>query len=190
MTLPPIDIVFFLIVLVFAVIGAVNGFLNEVFGKAAPVVAIWGAVLFYGRLVEPIERHIRVHLVAVILAFLSIFIAVFIVVKLVQILLRNVFRGEIFKSLDRFLGFAFGIVEGVAVVAVVLIVMRAQPWFNTDSLLEGSFFGNVLEPVISIPLSSLDSEGAAEGASGSIPPSGEVPEVPSAASPDAIDLGV
>ena len=37
MMFPAIDIVFLLVVLTFAIIGAINGFLNEVFGKAAPV---------------------------------------------------------------------------------------------------------------------------------------------------------
>lgn len=177
MTLPPIDIVFFLIVIVFAIAGAINGFVNEAFGKAAPVVSIWGAVLFYRNLVGPIEKYIKVHLVSVALAFLLIFIIVFIVMKIVQILIRNIFGGEILKSLDRFLGFVFGIVEGAAIVALVLIVMKEQPWFNTDSLLEGSLFNEVLSPIISIPFSS-------GGAPAAVPDAGASAEI---SAPPSVD---
>lgn len=155
MMFPAIDIVFLLVVLTFAIIGAINGFLNEVFGKAAPVVSIWVAILFYGQLVSPIEKHLKIHLVSVVLSFLLIFIIAFIVMKILQTTIKNIFGGEIFKDLDRFLGFVFGFLEGLAVVGVVLILMKAQPWFNVDTILDGSFFSRILNPVISIPLESL-----------------------------------
>lgn len=155
MMFPAIDIVFLLVVLTFAIIGAINGFLNEVFGKAAPVVSIWVAILFYGRLVSPIEKHLKIHLVSVVLSFLLIFIIAFIVMKILQTAIKNIFGGEIFKDLNRFLGFVFGFLEGLAVVGIVLILMKAQPWFNVDTILDGSFFSRILNPVISIPLESL-----------------------------------
>ena len=76
MTVPVIDLIFLLIVLVFAIIGAVNGFLNEVFGKAAPFVSAWVAILFYDKLVGPIEQNISIHWLSVILAFILIFVIV------------------------------------------------------------------------------------------------------------------
>lgn len=153
MSAPVIDLVFLLVVLAFSVFGAINGFLNELFGKAAPALSIWVSVLFYGKLAAPLERNIKIHLAAVALSFLLIFIVSFIVIKLVQALLKNIFSGSVFKSLDRFLGFAIGIVEGLAVVALALIIMKAQPWFETDAILAGSRFEKALDPVVSIPLS-------------------------------------
>lgn len=155
MMFPAIDIVFFVIVLGFAVFGAINGFLNEVFGKAAPVVSAWAALLFYSRLVSPIESHLKVHFVSVALAFLLIFIISFIIMKIVQAAVKNIFGGEIFRDLDRFLGFVFGLAEGLVIVGVILIFMQAQPWFKTGPVLSGSLFARILQPLISVPLQSI-----------------------------------
>ncbi len=155
MMFPAIDIVFLLVVLTFAVMGMINGFLNELFGKAAPVVSIWLAVLFYGRLVAPIEEHLKIHLLSVVLAFLLIFVISFIVMKILQTAIKNIFGGEIFKDMDRFLGFVFGLLEGLAVVGIVLILMKSQPWFKVDLMLDGSFFARILSPFISVPLENF-----------------------------------
>ena len=68
---------------------------------------------------------------------------------------QKIFSGAILKSLDRFLGLVFGLVEGVAVVCIILLILTAQPWFNTDSILKGSLFLKYLEPVISIPKGAI-----------------------------------
>lgn len=155
MTVPVIDLIFLLIVLVFAIIGAVNGFLNEVFGKAAPFVSAWVAILFYDKLVGPIEQNISIHWLSVILAFILIFVIVFIVMKILQILIRQIFDGEIFTSLDRFLGFLLGVAEGMAIVCIVLIIMISQPWFSVDNVLSGSYFLKLLGPIVSTSVNAL-----------------------------------
>ncbi|MBP3367104.1 MAG: CvpA family protein [Treponema sp.] len=157
MMFPAIDVVFLIIVFGFAVFGAINGFLNEVFGKAAPVVSAWTALLFYSRLVGPIEMHLKVHFVSVVLAFLLIFIISFIIMKIIQTAVKNIFGGDIFKDLDRLLGFVFGLAEGLVIVGVILIFMQAQPWFKTEPMLSGSFFARILQPFISVPLQSITS---------------------------------
>lgn len=155
MTGAPIDIVFLLIIIFFAVLAAINGFLNEVFGKAAPVVAVWVALIFYKPLVHPIQQYVKNPTVSVILAFTLVFVIAFIVVKLLQSVMKNIFGGEIFKQLDRFLGVLFGIVEGFAVVCVILILLRIQPWFSVSSVLEKSFFDSLLNPFVREPLNGF-----------------------------------
>jgi membrane protein required for colicin V production len=155
MTFPAIDIVFLVIVLGFGIFGAINGFLNEVFGKAAPVVSAWVALLFYNRLVSPMEEHLQIHFVAVTLSFLLIFVIAFIVMKIVQTMIKNLFGGEIFKDLDKFLGFVFGVIEGLAVTGIILLFMYAQSWFKIDEILSGSFFDRILHPILSNPLETI-----------------------------------
>lgn len=155
MMIAPIDIVFLLIILLCSVLAAMNGFLNEVFGKAAPVVAVWVALIFYKPLVLPIQQYVKNPTVSVILAFVLVFVMAFIVVKLMQSVIKNIFGGEIFTQLDRFLGVIFGIIEGVAVVCVILILLRLQPWFPVSSILEKSFFDSMLNPFVREPLNGF-----------------------------------
>ena len=153
--LTAVDVVFLAVVLIFAVIGAVNGFVNEVFGKAAFVVGVWAAVLFHKQLVPPIERQLGFHAGAVAIAFAAVFVAAFVVVKLVQLVARSVAHGYLFGGLDRVLGFAFGAVEGLALVALAVVVMMAQTLFDVTSLLENSLIARLLEPLLSAPLEKL-----------------------------------
>lgn len=157
-----VDVVFLAVVLILAVVGAVNGFVNEVFGKAAFVVGAWAAVLFHKQLVPPIEQHMSFHAGAVAIAFVAVFVVAFVVVKLVQLVARSVAQGYLFKDLDRALGFALGAVEGLAFVAVAIIVMRAQPFVDVTSILEDSLFAHSLEPLLSAPLENLSGEGLPE----------------------------
>ena len=54
--------------------------------------------------------------------------------KILQTAIKNIFGGEIFKDLDRFLGFVFGLLEGLAVVGVVLILMKDDTNFEMISV--------------------------------------------------------
>ena len=153
--LAAVDLVFLAFVLILAVAGAVNGFVNEVFGKAAFVVGVWAAVLFHKQLVPPIERQLGFHGGAVAIAFVAVFVVAFVAVKLVQLAARGVARGYLFGELDRVLGFALGALEALALVAVAVIVMRAQTLFDVTSVLENSLIANLLEPLLASPLEKL-----------------------------------
>ncbi|MCI5830213.1 MAG: CvpA family protein [Treponema sp.] len=155
MNLPVIDLVFILIIVLLAVIGLAKGFLDEVLGKVIPVASIWIAFLFFGYLVAQVESKVKIHLVAIICSFLIVFIAAFILLKIVQLVLKKLFSGSILKSLDRFLGFVFGLVEGIFVVCIIILILKLQPWFNVSSILHGSIFVKFLAPVISIPVEAI-----------------------------------
>ncbi|MBQ5492197.1 MAG: CvpA family protein [Treponema sp.] len=139
-----LDLVFLAIIALFAVVGLVRGFIRELFARGAPVLALWAAMLAFRKVNEYVEPHVQIHILSVIISFLLVFIAVYIVLMIVRNIISGVFGGEIFKGLDRLLGFAFGIVEGLAVVALLLIILQAQPWFDVQSLLDESFFYKML----------------------------------------------
>lgn len=155
MTLPIIDFLFLIVVLAFGVIGVLKGFLNGVFGIAAPILGLWLAAVFCGKLSVPLESQLGIHWLSVILAYLIIFVAVFLIVKIIEKILRGIFTGSIMRSLDRFLGLVLGMAEGVAVVTVIIIVLKAQPWFTVDGLLEGSVFYKVLAPLVASAVPSV-----------------------------------
>ena len=82
MNLPVIDMVFTIVIIALALFGMINGFINEVMGKIIPIVSIWIAFMTFRYVVEPIEKNVNMHFVAVVLAFLIVFIACFIVLKI------------------------------------------------------------------------------------------------------------
>ena len=155
MTFNFLDIVFIVIILFIAIHGAVNGFIKELFGKAALILGILIAVMFYAKLMPYINRHIKSAFVSQILAFLLIFVFVYLIVRLIQHFVGTFFSGDILKGLDRALGFFLGAAEGLVLVALVLVFLYAQPWFKVGPLVDKSFFHTVLENFLAKPVSKV-----------------------------------
>ena len=148
MNLAIIDVVFIFIILALAINGAVKGFIAELLGKAAFWVGLLVGILFYNVLAAVLIQWIPVVFFAQILGFLLLFILTFIIIKLVQHILSCLFKGDILGSLNKALGFFLGVAEGILVVAVILFLLHAQPWVETDALLQGSLFYSIfMEPV-------------------------------------------
>ncbi len=156
MQLPIIDLFFILVIALCALSCLIKGFVDSVFNKASPILALLAGVLFYKFLLPLIEPYIKVKILAAVLSFLLIFVFVFILAKIIQMILGNIFEGRILGSLDRTLGFMFGLVEGFALVALILIIMVTQPWFDVSKALEGSLFFSLLKGLIAIPVNTIN----------------------------------
>ena len=155
MTLTFIDIVFLVIVAFFALSAMMHGLIEELFGKLAVIVGVVAGFYFCGLLAPHIARFIKIPAVDVVLAFVLIFITAFLIVKIIQIAMGAIFSGEIMKSLDRVLGLAFGAIEGALIVCCILILMKAQIWFDFDSLLSDSTIAKILLPYLQTPISYI-----------------------------------
>ena len=139
-----IDWIFSIIILIFAISGVIKGFIDNVFGKIAFIAGIVLAWLFYKDIAAGLLKDIKVPYAANVIAFLLIFVVTFLVIKLIQIIVSKVFEWSILKSLDRTLGFIFGIVEGGAVVCLIIFVLTAQPFINVHSFLDNSLYYNLV----------------------------------------------
>ena len=139
-----IDWVFSGIILLFAISGVIKGFIDNVFGKIAFIAGILLGYLFYKEIATGLLKDIKVQFAANVIAFLLIFVVTFLVIKIVQMIIAKVFEWSILKSLDRTLGFIFGIVEGLAVVCLVLFLLTAQPFFDASNILGGSFYYGIV----------------------------------------------
>ncbi len=155
MNLPIIDLIFLGIILVCAIVALIRGFINELFGMGVPVISAWVAILFYSRLVPVFDPLVKIHVLAVVISFLIFFAGIFIILKILQLLIKKIFSAKIFTSLDRILGFVFGLVEGLAIVAIVLIILSAQSWFDVSELLNGSIFYKMLSGVLAVPVEGV-----------------------------------
>lgn len=143
MTYAIIDLIFLLLIVFFAIVATVKGFITELFEKGAPIIAVWVAILTYKFLSESIYKFVKVEWASVIIAFIAIFILVFLIVKIIQKIVWEVFNKEVFTQLDRLLGFFLGLAEGFAIVILILCVLKVQPFFDVTKLLEGSFFDRI-----------------------------------------------
>jgi len=144
----PLDLVLSAVMIVLIVRGTMIGFIAEFFSKAAVVVGIICAVLFYSRLAPVAARITGSQQFAGMTAFLIIFLSVYLTIKYLQHLAGSAYKNESMSNLDRAMGFFWGIAEGILVVLLILFVLRIQPWFDTDALIADSLFASVLESFI------------------------------------------
>lgn len=152
MTFTFIDIVFLIIIAAFAFMAMIHGLISELFGKLAVIVGVVAGFYFCGLLAPHISKFIKIPAVDVVLAFILIFITAFLIVKIVQMIVGAIFSGEIMKSLDRVLGLAFGAIEGLMIVCCILILVKAQIWFDLNSLVDSSTAWKYLNPFLDAPI--------------------------------------
>ena len=157
------DVIFLVIILIFAVIATAKGFINAIFGKLCWILGLIFAFLFYKKLVGYMTQLIHNETISAILCFVLIFVVVFLIVKIIQTLLSKAFDGEIMKGLDRSLGFFFGLLEGFVVVFVFVFILINQPWFDCSKLFEGSLFIRLLQPLLDYSSANI-----------TVPPVGEI----------------
>jgi membrane protein required for colicin V production len=123
---------------------------------AALVLGIIAAVFFFKNGAEFIRTKAMhdVKYIPEILSFIAIFLIVFIIFKMIEKVLKDVINGIKLSGVDKFLGAVFGIVEGLALVSLMLFIIAVQPVFNSGNVLEGSLFAEILLPLIVEPISS------------------------------------
>ncbi len=148
MELAAIDFVFAIIVVILALRAAIRGFVKELLGTAALVLGIVAAVLFSGLASGLIDDLIGPSVWSQVIAFLGIFLIVYLVMKIFESALNRLIERVRMDQLDHALGLFLGIVEGLAVVFVVLLLIQIQPFFEPESLMAGSLFGRVLVPFL------------------------------------------
>ena len=151
-----IDIVF-IIVLVFATIRAVlRGFVREVVSLSALIGGLICAVFFSRWLGDVIKQWIASPIWRQIVAFLLIFVTVYLILKICENVLRQIIERIHLEGLDRALGLLLGIVEGLAVIIILLLLIQIQPVIAPERLLRDSWFAQRLLPFIPLLGDLLD----------------------------------
>ena len=117
------------------------------------MLGILGAVLFYKNGAEFIRTKTmaEVKYIPEILAFIGIFLIVFILFKMIEKVLKDIINGIKLSGVDKLLGAAFGIVEGIAIVSLLIFLISVQPLFSAGPVLDGSIFADILLPLIVKP---------------------------------------
>jgi membrane protein required for colicin V production len=168
-----IDYIGLFLILLLAIRCTLRGFISEFMTLASLVLGVLGSLFLYRfgadflrdhglrTFTENIPGFIRELLPALvrsipeILACILIFAIIFLAVKLVGYLLKDIIQQISLGGVDRFLGFLFGLTEGIVVISLLLLALKLQPVFDAAPLLEGSFFAELLLPLIGRPGSVL-----------------------------------
>ncbi len=142
-----IDMVFIIIIVACILLAVIKGFVASFFGKASFIVAILLGIFFAPKLDVFVSKYINIPYITTIISFLLIFIVSFLVLKVIQHLIKSLFSGEIMGSLDKALGFFWGLAEGLLIVGVICVILIVQPFFDLTELLSQSFFASKLLPL-------------------------------------------
>jgi membrane protein required for colicin V production len=109
--------------LVSAVLAMVRGFSREVLSIASWAAAVIAAYYFYPVVLPYIQPHIGHELVAVAIAAAVVFFIVLIVVTVITMKVADFIVDSRVGALDRTLGFIYGALRGILVVAVALMFL-------------------------------------------------------------------
>jgi len=150
MGLAIIDIVFLVIIAIFALRCSLRGMVGELMSMAALVFGLLAAIFFFRKTAEIVRgKYIPdVQALPEIISFIAIFIAVFAVIKILETILKEIIDKIHLGGPDRFLGFFLGIAEGIIIVCLILFLISVQPFVEPAAILEGSLIADILMPYV------------------------------------------
>jgi membrane protein required for colicin V production len=130
---------------------AFRGFVEEFFSVAGFVVAGYSAFFLWKPLsLLIVKEWAWPNAAAIIVSALAVFVVVFLIVKLVGRMLQETVVALELGSLDGFLGFLFGAVEGLLIVFLLTLIAYNLPISKAGSLFEKSFFIELFKPFLGI----------------------------------------
>lgn len=149
-----VDMIFLILIVVMIFHGYVRGLIAEIFSWASLILGIFAAVSLYHSGAGFIRTKIMqtVKYVPEIISFLIVFFAVILLLKMLEHVLKEIIEGAKLGGIDKFLGLLFGLIEGLALVTIILFVLTVQPLFDASKIIGDSFFAQLLIPLIQIPL--------------------------------------
>lgn len=139
-TILPIDVFFTIVILFMTIKAIVRGFITEFMGLAGIGVGILLGALFSPLLGTFISSNFGHSNWNNVIAFLIIFIVSYLLMKIFENGLNALVDKIHLDKLDRSLGLFFGIVEGIALVMIVVFVIEIQPLINTEKIESESWF--------------------------------------------------
>jgi membrane protein required for colicin V production len=150
MGLAVIDVVFLVIIAIFALRCALRGIVSELMSMAALVLGLLSAIFTFRKTAELIRGKFVPDVKALpeIISFVAVFLIVFAVIKIFETILKDIIERIQLGGPDRFLGFFLGIAEGLVIVCLLLFLIIVQPFVKPELVLEGSLLAEILMPFI------------------------------------------
>jgi len=129
------------IILLSSGISIIRGFIKEVLSLASWAISFWVALMFYPHVATLLADYIVTPSIRLFTAFTSLFLVTLILGALVNHLISQIVEKTGLTGTDRALGIIFGLVRGVAIVALLVLLAGATPmpndnWWQNSLLLE------------------------------------------------------
>ena len=133
------DLAIIAIVLLFAVIGVIRGFIREVLSLLSWILAFWLAFTFADATSYLLEPYIEAPVLRVIAAFAALFISALLLFTVISFLVHKLLAVSGIKGTDRALGGLFGAVKGLVIIAALMLfahetVLPQEKWWRTSLL--------------------------------------------------------
>jgi len=129
-----LDYSVFAILILSGLLALVRGFVREVFSLGAWTGAYFAAAKFYPLLEPSLHRHIKNPTVVTVIAAASLFIVALILLSIMGSLVCNLIKGHALTSIDRSLGFLFGLFRGALVVVLIYLGATTILWPDLDKV--------------------------------------------------------
>lgn len=156
MNLAILDIIFGAILLIATVRCAIKGFVAEAMSLAALILGIGAAAIFFASGAQLLDNYFGASQWNQVIAFLLIFVIVYVLVKIFERGLKGLLERLHLGSLDRALGLFLGVFEGVVIIAVILIVLRIQPFFDVETLINEAIIAGIVLKIIPYGLTLIE----------------------------------
>ena len=141
-----IDVVCGAILLAAGIRVAVRGFVAEVFSVGAVVAGLAAAFVGHPLAARLFAEWWGAGWWNVVVAALVLFVAGYLLVKLVEAMFESFFSSLRLRGLDRILGLAMGVAEGLIVIYLLLFLLHVQTLVDTESWFAGSLVQELLLP--------------------------------------------
>lgn len=141
MDLGILDIIFLSLIIISSLRGAFRGMIQELISLAALFISLLLAAVFYPDGTKWIQARSSLGESATLISFICIFVAAFILFKLLQKAIVYLINETPFESVDKLLGFFFGILEGLLICFLIVYLIDFQEiidlgkWTGSSKLL-------------------------------------------------------
>ena len=132
------DLLFLLIAVFFVIKGFFRGFISEFMSMAALIVGLIAALVFQNQAAGLLKDMIKNDTLRPLVAFFLLFIGTYILIKLIELMLHNAIEAIKMNSLDRLLGFVWGLLETAVIILIVVYLIYHLKFKAGISFLEES----------------------------------------------------
>ena len=134
-----LDLAIIVIVVLFAAIGIIRGFIKEVLSLLSWILSFWLAFTFADPTSYLLEPYINAPVLRLIAAFAALFIGTLLILTVLSILIHKLLAVSGIKGTDRALGGLFGVVKGLVIIAALMLfahetVLPQEKWWRTSRL--------------------------------------------------------
>jgi membrane protein required for colicin V production len=140
LTVMPIDVFFTIVILFMTIKAIIRGFVSEFMGLAGIGLGVLLGVLFSSLLGNFISENFGHSNWNQVIAFLIIFLVSYVLIKVFENGLNALVDKINLDKLDKSLGLFFGIIEGIALVMIMVFIIEVQPLINTEKVEADSWY--------------------------------------------------